>query len=60
VRVSVSPDGRFLKVKVRGERRFVGKIPFRDGWRRRSFRTLKRVLEDLGFRNLRMESFEGG
>jgi len=58
--VSVSPDGRFLKVKVRGEKRFVWEIPFRDKWRRRSFRTLKRVLEDLGFKDLRREPFERG
>jgi len=60
LRVSISPDGRFLKVKVRGERRFVSEIPFRDRWRRRSFRTLRRVLEDLGFKDLRMETLERG
>lgn len=60
VRISVSSDGRHIKVKARGERRTVWKIPFRDEYRRRSFRTIKSVLEDLGFKELKEEPLERG
>lgn len=58
-KIAVSPDGRRVKVKVPGEKRAVVEIPFRDKYRGRSMKALRRLLLALpSFRDVGEEPIE--
>lgn len=60
VRISVSSNGKYMKAKARGRRKTVWKIPFRDEFKRRSFKIIRSALENLGFKGLKKETLKRG
>ena len=59
-KIKLSPNGKWVKIKVRGRKRIVREIPFRDQYRKRAFKTLKLLIKHLNFKDVKEESSERG